>query len=469
MENKKYNPYESGDLEIIIENDDLKIVKVLSKDAAFYFGGDFYSNNWDNNFNEGDTYFIISSNEDTPIVSLHNRENNEKSVIRVHDDIIRFGDVDELRNLFPESLKLLAPLVIFGKTFEFLKRVYKGYDPNWNENGGDDLIGEIKFNEKFPNSSIVTILFEKDEDFLDVFDIGDEDKYEWNLHMSNYGGYDNYYQDERYIEDWDNGDFINYAISDENSNSIYNIVKTFYPSISNDNNEKISQAMSNINIDFVNTIVSEYTTEFEDCVYNTIKDTIRSEFVNPFMKFGIKEINFGYKFQTTVGVLLTWYKQTKSENEDLKTLLTTLIEKLDKNNYNRGGWDELRYNTNCDVDYDKFQSFVANELEKVYEGFDDDERFTNYNEFINIQQKVDKEYGFDNWLPIKTDKNKMFKVDKIDPKTNKIIISIRDNTINRNVSDQLSQKRSVDFEELKRLETQYELFEEIKRIVGILK
>ena len=90
-------------------------------------------------------------------------------------------------------------------------------------------------------------------------------------------------------------------------------------------------------------------------------------------------------------------------------------------------------------------------------------------EFINIQQKVDKEYGFDNWLPIKTDKNKMFKVDKIDPKTNKIIISIRDNTINRNVSDQLSQKRSVDFEELKRLETQYELFEEIKRIVGILK
>jgi hypothetical protein len=257
---------------------------------------------------------------------------------------------------------------------------------------------------------------------------------------------------------------MNYALSDENSNSIYNIVKTFYPSITNDNNEKISEAMSNVNIDFVNTIVSEYTTEFEDCVYNTIKDTIRSEFVNPFMRFGIKEINFGYKFQTTVGVLLTWYKQTKSENEDLKTLLTTLIEKLDKNNYNRGGWDELRYNTDCDVDYNKFQSFVANELEKVYEGFDDDERFTNYNEFINIQQKVDKEYGFDNWLPIKTDKNKMFKVDKIDPKTNKIIVSIKNN-----ISDDTEQKRSVDFEELKRIETQYELFEEIKRIVGILK
>jgi hypothetical protein len=182
------------------------------------------------------------------------------------------------------------------------------------------------------------------------------------------------------------------------------------------------------------------------------------------MKFGIKEINFGYKFQTTVGVLLTWYKQTKSENEDLKTLLTTLIEKLDKNNYNRGGWDELRYNTDCDVDYDKFQSFVANELEKVYEGFDDDERFTNYNEFINIQQKVDQEYGFGNWIPIKTDKNKFFKIEKIDPGTNKIIISFRDNQ-----SDNREEKRSVTYDDLKRIETQYELFEEIKRIVGILK
>jgi hypothetical protein len=58
----------------------------------------------------------------------------------------------------------------------------------------------------------------------------------------------------------------------------------------------------------------------------------------------------------------------------------------------------------------------------------------------------------------------MFKVDKIDPKTNKIIVSIK-----KNYHDNTEQKRSVDFEELKRIETQYELFEEIKRIVGILK
>ena len=91
----KYNPYESGDVEIISENEDLKIVKVLTKDAAFYFGGDFYSQNWDNNFSEGDIYFIISSNEDIPIVSLHNREDNEPSVVRTGYDSNRFGNADD--------------------------------------------------------------------------------------------------------------------------------------------------------------------------------------------------------------------------------------------------------------------------------------------------------------------------------------------------------------------------------------
>jgi len=87
-------------------------------------------------------------------------------------------------------------------------------------------------------------------------------------------------------------------------------------------------------------------------------------------------------------------------------------------------------------------------------------------EVIDLISKV----GFDELFgarPLKRaiqDKNKMFKVDKIDPKTNKIIVTFRNN-----MSDDREQKRSVDFEDLKRIETQYELFEQIKRIVGILK
>jgi hypothetical protein len=459
----KYNPYESGDVEIISENEDLKIVKVLTKDAAFYFGGDFYSQNWDNNFSEGDIYFIISSNEDIPIVSLHNREDNEPSVVRTGYDSNRFGNADDLKKLFPESLKLLSPLIIFGKTFEFLKSIYSGYEPRWNENGGDKIISDIKFNSKTPNSSIVVIEFNDDEDFLNVFDLDSDDQYEWRYYMSDYssGDYDLY----NYNEDWDEGNFIEYAFNDENRERLYNIVKVFFPSTPNEN-IRITTSMTEIDSDFVESVIYEYGSEWQNCIFYKIKDDIRSELENPFIKFGIKEKSFAFKYETTVGVLLTWYKQLKFELGDIGELLKELIEKFDqnKNNY-RGSWSELRYNTDCDsFDYDAYQTYVSNRLDGLIEKYEEDERFINFYEFIDLQQQIDQEYGFNKWIPLKTNKNAFFNVEKIDPETNKIIVKFKNNE-----RDNSEEKRILTHDQLKKLETQYELFEQKRKRFGKLR
>ncbi len=227
--------------------------------------------------------------------------------------------------------------------------------------------------------------------------------------------------------------------------------------------KKISVLANEIDSNVVDRIVDEYASEWEHCIYNNSRDEIRSELDNPFVKFGIKQKALAYKYEATVGVLLTWYKQLKSEDVDLGGLLKELIDKFDKNY--RGNWSELRYNGDCpDWDNESYQSFVSNQLDKIIEKYEEDERFVNYNEFIELQQQVDQEYGFDKWIPIRTDKNKFFKIEKIDPGTNKIIISFRDNQ-----SDNREEKRSVTYDDLKRIETQYELFEEIRKIVGRLK
>jgi uncharacterized protein YihD (DUF1040 family) len=459
----KYNPYESGDVEIVSEDDELKIVKILTKDAAHYFGGDLYSQNWDDNFRDGDLYFIISSNEDIPIVSLHNREDNEPSVVRTGYDSNRFGNADDLKKLFPKSIKNLSPLVRFGKTFEFLKKVYNGgYEPRWSENGGDKIIDQIKFNSSSPSNSIVVIEFNDYEDFLNLFDLDGDDIYEWKYYMSDYSNVD--YDTYRYTEDWSEGDFFQYAFDGQNKEKLINIVRTFFPSTDITDTKKISQLAYEIDSDFVDRVVDEYASEWENCVYNAVRDEIRSELENPFIKFGIKQKSLAYKYESTVGVLLTWYKQLKSENADLGGLLKELIDKFDKNNY-RGNWGELKYNTDChDWNNDAYQTYVSDKLDKIIEKYEEDERFVNYNEFIELQQKIDQEYGFSKWIPVKTDKNIYFKIDKIDPSTNKVII-----TIINNQSDDSEEQRSVDYDELKRIETQYELFEEIRKIVGILK
>ena len=246
-----------------------------------------------------------------------------------------------------------------------------------------------------------------------------------------------------------------------------NIVRTFFPSTDITDTKKISELAKEIDSDFVGRVVDEYASEWENCIYNNARDEIRSDLENPFVKFGIKQKSLAYKYESTVGVLLTWYKQLKSENDDLGSLLKELIDKFDKNNY-RGDWGELRYNGDCpdwnNEGYDAYQTYVSDRLDKIIEKYEEDDRFVNYYEFIELQQQIDQEYGFGKWIPVKTDKNIYFKIDKIDPETNKVIITFKNNQ-----SDNREEQRSVDYDELKRIETQYELFEEIKKIVGRLK
>jgi hypothetical protein len=458
----KYNPYESGDVEIVSEDDNLKIVKVLSKEAAHYFGGDLYSQNWDNNFSDGDLYFLISSDPDIQEFSIHNRDNNDPSVIRYGYDRNSLKNTDDLKSRFPNSLKLLTPLVRFGKTFEFLKSIYNGYEPRWNENGGDDLIYNINFNRTNPGQSVVEIAIDNEDTFLDIFDIEQDDRYEWRYYMSDYGGI-NYDYDMSY-DAWNEGEFMSWRFNEENKQRVINIVRSYYPTTSPDDDRTIHTLLNN-NIDesFVSRVIDEYVEEYDNCVYSEMREIINSEFQNPFIKFGIKEKNRNYKYTATVGVLLNWYKQLKIEDFDLGGLLTTLIEKFDKTD--RGDWGEMRWNVDCkDWDDNKYQEYVSDQIDKLEEKLSDDERFTNYEEYKEIVSTVDQKYGFEKWVPVKTDENTFFKIDKVDPATNKIIITFRNNT-----SDEREQKRSVDFEDLKRIETQYELFEQIKRIVGILK
>jgi hypothetical protein len=458
----KYNPYESGDVKIVSEDDNLKVVKVLSKEAAHYFGGDLYSQNWDDNFSEGDLYFLISTDPDVQEFSIHNRNDQEPSVIRYGYDRNSLKNADDLKLKFPNSLKLLTPLVRFGKTFEFLKSIYNGYEPGWNENGGDDLIYNINFNRTNPGQSVVEIVIDNEDTFLDIFDIEQDDRYEWRYYMSDYGGI-NYEYDSGY-DSWNDGDFMEWHFNEENKQRIINIVRSYYPTTSPDDNRTIQTLLKdNIDESFVSRVIDEYVEEYDNCVYSEIREIINSEFQNPFIKFGIKEKNRNYKYTATVGVLLNWYKQLKIEDFDLEGLLTTLIEKFDKTD--RGDWSEMRWNVNCeDWDDNKYQEYVSDQIDKLEETLSDDERFTNYEEYKEIVSTVDQEYGFEKWIPVKTDENTFFKIDKVDPATNKIIITLRNNT-----SDEREQKRSVDFEDLKRIETQYELFEQIKRIVGILK
>ena len=114
MEKGKYNPYDE-DVDIIQDDENVKVVKTLNLKSAQYFGTDFYGNdNWNSHYRNGDLYFIISK-KDKNIYSIFN--DKDGSVIRDLNKNNEIVTVNDLKRAFLSSLKILSPLIKGGKTY----------------------------------------------------------------------------------------------------------------------------------------------------------------------------------------------------------------------------------------------------------------------------------------------------------------------------------------------------------------
>lgn len=452
MEKGKYNPYDE-DVDIIQDNEDIKIVKVLTLKAAQYFGTDFYgTDNWNGHYRNGDLYFNISK-KDKNIYSIFN--DKDGSVIRDLNKNNEIVTVNDLKRAFLSSLKILSPLIKGGKTYEFLKEVSKGYDPHWRSNGDDPLIYEVKFNTKNPSNSKVVIKFEDEEVFLDTINVGSSDDIYVYRTFINYSGrdYDTYGEEDR----WKDGEFIEYHFNTENQLKALQVAK-FY-----DNRAELS---SNISVEailsdhfriIVNDLIYQYASKWQDCINNVVKGIILDEIAKPFDKFGIKEIHRGYRFETTVGVLLHWYSDVENDKFTLSELLNKLIKLYDKKD--RGYWNELEYEVNCD-DWDDnvMQEYYSKSLDSMLEKVQEDDRFINIDDYSKMLDHVEKEYGYE-WRHTKKDPDIQFLIIKVQPENNKVLVSVHNDKTKK------QHRRLLDLDGLYQLDNQPELFNE-RRIVS---
>jgi len=450
MEKGKYNPYDE-DVDLIQDDENVKIVKVNTLNSAQYFGSDFYGNdNWERHYRDGDLYFIISKKDDS-LYSIFNDSNG--SVIRdlnKHNDIVGVNDV---KRAFLSSLKVLSPLIKGGKTYEFLKEVSKGYDPHWRSNGDDPLIDEVKFNTKNPSNSKVIIKFEDDEVFLDTINIGSSDDiYTYRSFTGNYSGrdYDIYNEQER----WGQGEYVEYHFNEENKRKAYQIARFFDFKVEEDNFKYIATVLNDHFERDVDDLISEYSTRWQDCIDEVVKDIILDEVGKPFDKFGIKEIYKGYRFETTVGVLLHWYQDIENYRFTLSDLLNKLMVLYDKKE--RGYWGDLEYGVDCiDWDDDYIQGYYSKCLDRMLEKIEEDDDFINIDEYRNINDVINDKYGHE-WRNTEKDPNIKFLIIKVEPETNKVLVNVHNDKTKK------THQRLLDLDGLYQLDNQPELFNEIR-------
>ena len=452
MEKGKYNPYDE-DVEIIQDDENVKVIEALTLKSAQYFGTDFYGNdNWNSHYRNGDLYFIISKKDDS-VYSIFN--DDDGSVIRDLNNHNEIVSVNDLKRSFLSSLKILSPLIKGGKTYEFLKKVSKGYDPKWNDNGDDPIIDGINFNERNPNNSKVIIKFEDDEVFLDTINVeSSDDVYTYRSFVGNYSGrdYDTYNEQER----WEDGEYIGDSFSDENKVKAFKIAKFYSNGLKSDDYKGISEILSNYFERIVDDLIFEYASKWQDCVDDVVKGMILDEIAKPFDKFGIKEIHRGYKFETTVGVLLHWYNDVENDKFTLSELLNKLIKLYDKKY--RGYWNELVYEVNCD-DWDDnvMQEYYSKSLDSMLEKVQEDDRFINIDDYNEMLDHVEKTYGYE-WRHTEKDPNLQFLILKVQPETNKVLVNVHNDKTGK------YHQRLLDVDGLYQLDNQPELFNE-RRIV----
>jgi hypothetical protein len=93
MEKGNYNPYDE-DVEIIQDDDNLKIVKVLTLKSAQYFGSDFYGeDNWGRHYRNGDLYFIISKKDDSLYSIFNDQDGSVIRDVNNHNEIVTVIDL----------------------------------------------------------------------------------------------------------------------------------------------------------------------------------------------------------------------------------------------------------------------------------------------------------------------------------------------------------------------------------------
>ena len=345
-----------------------------------------------------------------------------------------------------------------SEIYDLLLKVKNGYDPGWAYfSRYDELLDNIRFNEKNPGLSTVVIVFSDLDDYFKLFDehLNEDDVHYIMRYLTNqhYNDFDTY----QLRELWETGDIFHY-LNDENKELIdkisYFISKD---SIKMGFNKKAELLYKEFEGEIDN-IMGEWSDIEHECRMDAVRDELYDEFSNKFYTMGIKESSRLYKYTTSVNVLLRLFDMLKFQDKDIFDVLKKIID--NSNEYYGSDYYENYWNVSCsDFDTEGFNRNASWYLNKIYDSVFDNDIYIDAEEYYSIKEFIGKEYGFDKWNKINTKENLFFKVDDIDPKTNKIIISFRNND-----SDNREEKRSVTYDELKRMQTQYELFNEIRKI-----
>ena len=300
------------------------------------------------------------------------------------------------------------------------------------------------------NENKVVFDFDGDlEKVLDLFDLSDDEKWEYSSIMSTYS-YDNlFYDSYNSTEDLEQG-YILYDFNNEHLEVLKKILNILNPKLSecitekdgsfnveNDCMSNIGTFLSELNNSFIDDIKEIYSTAKDESMKSGVIEEITKEYCDAFKDIGLEVVDKDScfnEYEIEIDKLIEYYEENLDffKNKSVDELLKSVVEsKLSIPIYSPR---ELAYEVSDDEVFDDlFNKETLEKLESFLENIEEGEEFSDFNEYMKILTQVKKTYNFDNWIKLKNiSDNTQIKLESIDPEDNKIRFIVRD--IDRNKS-----------------------------------
>ena len=271
----------------------------------------------------------------------------------------------------------------------------------------------------------ITVDLERDDTFLDAIGLGDDDKY--FLNNISFGDYDlfDYYN---VMDDFREGYIIYGDLDEENLKKLKYISSVLLPGESfNLDDDKFRVKLSEVLLSFydgqIENIITEWKEEQEIASKENVVNVVEKELDEYLNKINFSIYTKFDKITTTITQLVMWWIFLgRPEIDDVAEFFVKILEK--NGNSNLGGWDDLRYTGNFEINTERFNDNVSKQLDDIIEIIEEDE---NINEFVKMTKRISSKFtvGIGNWVPLPKNKKIMYNITGFDRNENKIDVRLR--------------------------------------------
>jgi hypothetical protein len=265
--------------------------------------------------------------------------------------------------------------------------------------------------------TILTVFFSRDE-FIKMFeDPNDHTNNSFLInvaHNNYYGGYDYVFLDGYYwAEEELTGGYIFFSFNEENTNKVKEILRM--------TNIKLFSEITNGRIDSpeigkfladrfereFNNIAGDYTTYYDECLVEGLKEYIKRKFCGVLTKFKFVEIKCQLKYVTNVSNIIKLYEKYEMFDKDFLGLMNHILNEeglaLDEDLYD----DYFDYFSWENFDSEGFNRNVGKELDGIIEEIEDDIDSGILEKNTQLQNLMDKlNFKYNTWYNFPKEKQR---------------------------------------------------------------